>query len=109
VPRVYWGCSSLPSRPLGAPGIDQGERVADFLAFILAPALWSPTVTPARSLMYRPSLLPTLLDYLVRNRYKLPFHTIIFHKFPLAEVNQAMETSEWNQRQTKITRAVLVP
>jgi D-arabinose 1-dehydrogenase-like Zn-dependent alcohol dehydrogenase len=61
------------------------------------------------SLMYRPSLLPTLLDYLVRNRYKLPFHTIISHKFPLAEVNEAMEKAEWNQRQTEITRAVLVP
>lgn len=61
------------------------------------------------SLMYRPSLLPTLLDYLVRNRYKLPFHTIISHKFPLAEVNAAFEKAEWNQRQTDITRAVLVP
>jgi threonine dehydrogenase-like Zn-dependent dehydrogenase len=61
------------------------------------------------SLMYRPSLLPTLLDYLVRNRYKLPFHTIISHKFPLAEVNAAFEKAEWNQRQTEITRAVLVP
>ncbi len=61
------------------------------------------------SLMYRPSLLPTLLDYLVRNRYKVPFHTIISHKFPLAEVNAAFEKAEWNQRQTEITRAVLVP
>jgi threonine dehydrogenase-like Zn-dependent dehydrogenase len=61
------------------------------------------------SLMYRPALLPKLLDYLVRNRYKLPFHTIISHKFPLAEVNEAMEKAEWNQRQTEITRAVLVP
>ncbi len=61
------------------------------------------------SLMYRPALLPKLLDYLVRNRYKLPFHTIISHKFPLAEVNAAFEKAEWNQRQTEITRAVLVP
>jgi threonine dehydrogenase-like Zn-dependent dehydrogenase len=61
------------------------------------------------SRMYRPSLLPTLLDYLVRNRYKLPFHTIISHKFPLAQVNEAFEKAEWHQRQTEITRAVLVP
>jgi threonine dehydrogenase-like Zn-dependent dehydrogenase len=61
------------------------------------------------SLMYRPALLPKLLDYLVRNRYKLPFHTIISHKFPLAAVNEAFEKAEWNQRQTEITRAVLVP
>jgi threonine dehydrogenase-like Zn-dependent dehydrogenase len=61
------------------------------------------------SRMYRPSLLPTLLDYLVRNRYRLPFHTIISHKFPLAQVNEAFEKAEWHQRQTEITRAVLVP
>ena len=61
------------------------------------------------SRMYRPSLLPTLLDYLVRNRYKLPFHTIISHKFPLTQVNEAFEKAEWHQRQTEITRAVLVP
>lgn len=61
------------------------------------------------SRMYRPSLLPKLLDYLVRNRYKLPFHTLISHKFPLAQVNEAFEKAEWSQRQTEITRAVLIP
>ena len=39
----------------------------------------------------------------------LPFHTLISHKFPLAQVNEACEKAEWNQRQTEITRAVLVP
>ena len=61
------------------------------------------------SLMYRPSLLPTLLDFLVRNQHKLPFHKIVSHKFPLAEVNEAFPQAEWNARQTDITRAMLVP
>ena len=61
------------------------------------------------SLMYRPALLPTLLDFLVRNQNKLPFHKIVSHKFPLAEVNEAFPQAEWNARQTDITRAMLVP
>jgi len=61
------------------------------------------------SRMYRASLLPQLLDYLVRNRYKLPFHAMISHRFPLEQVNEAMEKAEWNQRQTDITRAMLIP
>jgi threonine dehydrogenase-like Zn-dependent dehydrogenase len=61
------------------------------------------------SLMYRPALLPTLLDFLVRNQKKLPFHKIVSHRFPLAEVNEAFAQAEWNQRQTNVTRAMLVP
>ena len=61
------------------------------------------------SRMYRPSLLPTLLDFLVRNRNKLPFQKMVSHRFPLAEVNQAFAQAEWDQRQTEITRAMLVP
>jgi Zn-dependent alcohol dehydrogenase len=61
------------------------------------------------SRMYRASLLPTLLDYLVRNQRRLPFHKLISHQYPLAEVNEAFTKAEWNQRQTEVTRAVLVP
>ena len=61
------------------------------------------------SLMYRPELLPTLLNFLVRTQHRLPFHTIVSHKFPLAEVNEAFPQAEWNSRQTEITRAMLVP
>ena len=61
------------------------------------------------SRMYRPGLLPTLLDFLVRNQHRLPFHRIVSHKFPLAEVNEAFAQAEWDQRQTEITRAMLVP
>ena len=61
------------------------------------------------SRMYRPSLLPTLLDYLVRNQHRLPFNKLVSHKYPLAEVNEAFADSEWAQRQTEVTRAMLVP
>jgi Zn-dependent alcohol dehydrogenase len=61
------------------------------------------------SLMYRPDLLPTLLSFLVRNLDKLPFDKIVSHKFPLAEINEAFPQAEWDQRQTTITRAMLVP
>jgi hypothetical protein len=33
----------------------------------------------------------------------------VSHKFPLAEVNEAFSQAEWQQRQTSITRAMLVP
>ena len=61
------------------------------------------------SRMYRPSLLPTLLSFLVRNQDKLPFDKLVSHKFPLAEVNEAFAKAEWSQTQTEITRAMLVP
>ena len=61
------------------------------------------------SLMYRPDLLPMLLNFLVKNQNKLPFDKLISHKFPLAKINEAFPQAEWNQRQTEITRAVLVP
>ena len=61
------------------------------------------------SRMYRASLLPTLLSFLVRNQHKLPFHKLVSHKFPLADVNEAFAKAEWSQTQTEITRAMLVP
>ena len=61
------------------------------------------------SLMYRPSLLPELLDFLVRNQARLPFNKLVSHTFPLADVNEAFQAAEWSQRQTEITRAMLVP
>ena len=61
------------------------------------------------SLMYRPSLLPELLDFLVRNQDRLPFDKLVSHTFPLADVNEAFAAAEWSQRQTEITRAMLVP
>ena len=61
------------------------------------------------SLMYQPNTLATILDYLVRNQDSVPFHKIVSHKFKLADINEAFPQAEWNQRQTEITRAMLVP
>ena len=54
-------------------------------------------------------MLPTLLSFLVRTQHKLPFDKMISHKFPLEQVNEAFPQAEWSQRQTEVTRAVLVP
>ena len=68
---------------------------------------------PGKRLMgsgaYRPNVLPTILDYMVKNQEKVPFHKIVSHKFKLADINEAVLRSEWDQRQTDVTRAVLVP
>ena len=61
------------------------------------------------SLMYKPELLPRLLNFLVRKQDSLPFEKIVSHTFPLAEVNDAFVQAEWDQSQTPITRAMLVP
>ena len=61
------------------------------------------------SFMYKPVLLPRLLNFLVRKQDSLPFEKIVSHTFPLAEVNDAFVQAEWDQSQTPITRAMLVP
>ena len=61
------------------------------------------------SLMYLPGTLSAILDYMVKNQDRVPFHRIVSHKFPLADVNEAFPQAEWNQRQTDISRAMLVP
>ena len=40
---------------------------------------------------------------------RLPFDKIVSNTFPLADVNAAFEQAEWDNRQTSVTRAVLVP
>ena len=61
------------------------------------------------SAMYRPSLLPVMMEMLVKNLGRRPYEKIISNEFPLAEVNTAFEQAEWANRQTPVTRAVLVP
>ena len=61
------------------------------------------------SRMYRPSILPKLFDFLVRNQSKVPFHKMVSHSFKLADINEAFPVAEWNQRQADVTRAMLVP
>ncbi len=61
------------------------------------------------SLMYRPSTLAAILDYMVKNVDRLPFQKIVSHRFKLADINEAFPQAEWNQRQTTISRAMLEP
>jgi hypothetical protein len=49
--------------------------------------------------------LQDALDILKRTRHKYPFHRIVSHKFPLAEINQVLVA----QDKGHITRSSLVP
>ena len=59
--------------------------------------------------MYRPALLPEIIDFLLRNYETMPIHKVISHKFPLSDINQAFEQAEWSGRQTDVVRAAIVP
>ena len=61
------------------------------------------------SAMYRPGIIPILLDFLVRTQHTRPFDRLISHRFELDEINQAFDQSEWDKQQTPIVRAVIVP
>ena len=61
------------------------------------------------SVICRPSILPTILDFLVRNHHKRPFHKLVSHWFKLEDINEAFPQAEWEQRKTEVTRAMLVP
>lgn len=61
------------------------------------------------SLMYRPSTLATILEYMVKSQGKVPFHKIVSHEFKLADINEAFPQAEWDQQRTDVTRAMLVP
>jgi len=61
------------------------------------------------SAMYRPALLPMMLETLVKKQGALPYDKIVSHVFPLAEINSAFEQAEWHDRQTAVTRSMLVP
>ena len=61
------------------------------------------------SAMYRPGVLPMILDFLVRTQAYRPFDRLISHRFPLDDINAAFNQSEWDQQQTPVVRAVIVP
>ncbi|HZQ37559.1 MAG TPA: zinc-binding dehydrogenase [Dehalococcoidia bacterium] len=61
------------------------------------------------SAMYRPSILPLALDFLVRAQGRYPFEELVSHRFPLAQINEAFPVAEWSGKHTDVTRAVLVP
>jgi D-arabinose 1-dehydrogenase-like Zn-dependent alcohol dehydrogenase len=61
------------------------------------------------SAMYRPRLLPVMLETLVKQQGKVPYEKIASHSFPLEEINTAFEQAEWLDRQTSVTRCMLIP
>ena len=61
------------------------------------------------SLMYRPQLLPLMMETLVKNQGKVPYDKIVSNTYPLDKVNEAFAEAEWNERQTNVSRGMLVP
>ena len=61
------------------------------------------------SAMYRPSLLPLMMETLVKNQATIPYDKIVSNSYPLEQVNEAFADAEWNDRQTEVTRGMLVP
>ena len=61
------------------------------------------------SLMYRPQLLPLMMETLVKNQDTVPYDRIVSNSYPLDQVNEAFAEAEWNERQTHVSRGMLVP
>ena len=64
------------------------------------------------SYMYRPSLLPMMVETLVKKQGKVPYDKLISHTFPLDEINDAFARAEWVGREPAealITRAAITP
>ena len=61
-------------------------------------------------IQYDPWVIPRALEFLLRTRDRWPWHRILSHKYPLAQINEAFAASEWhNKETTSITRAALIP
>jgi threonine dehydrogenase-like Zn-dependent dehydrogenase len=58
---------------------------------------------------YRHTILPALLELMVKTQDQFPYDRLVSHRFPLDQVNEAMGAAEWSGRQTAVTRAVLTP
>lgn len=61
------------------------------------------------SRMYRPALLPEMMERMVKNLETVPYHKIVSNRYPLADVNDAFRDAEWSERQTAVSRGMLVP
>src|SRR5688572_25009163 len=56
---------------------------------------------------YEAWVIPRALDLLVRTRDRYPYHKLVSHQYPLAEINRAFEESDWALSQGKVTRGVI--
>ena len=61
------------------------------------------------SAIYKPGVLPIVLSFLMRNQHRWPFDELVSHTFSLDDVNLAFDQSEWDNKDTPVVRAVLVP
>lgn len=61
------------------------------------------------SSMYRPSIIPAMLDFLMRNHESLPIRDVISHKFTLSKINEAFGEAEWSGRVSPVIRGAVVP
>jgi threonine dehydrogenase-like Zn-dependent dehydrogenase len=62
------------------------------------------------STMYRPALVPNMLDFIAKNRARLPIRKVISHKFALSDIDQAFQSSEWDGRSNiPVIRSCIVP
>ena len=59
--------------------------------------------------LYDPWIIPKVLDFMVRTKDRYPMEEIVSNQFPLAEINQAFQSSEWKTgKQSAVTRSILV-
>ena len=76
----------------------------------LSKLIWGQTrIVPAAH--YNPQILPAALDFLVRTRDRYPLTSVMSHRYPLEQIGEAFEQSEWLGRSegTSITRAFVAP
>ncbi len=59
--------------------------------------------------MYSPAILPTALDFLVRNKDRFPLADVVSHTFPLDKIDEAFQEAEWTGKETATSRVVVVP
>jgi threonine dehydrogenase-like Zn-dependent dehydrogenase len=58
---------------------------------------------------YRHTLIPALIDLMVRTQAAVPYDEVVSDHYKLEDVNEAMEAADWSGRSTTVTRAILTP
>lgn len=58
---------------------------------------------------YPHTLLPKILDFLVRTKDDVPWERMVSHRFPLADINEALAQADWAGKGGAVTRAAIVP
>lgn len=58
---------------------------------------------------YPHELIPTILEFLVRTNDTVPWEKMVSHRFPLADINEALAQADWASSDSGVSRAVLVP